>query len=373
IILWLSLSPFLSNDGNCNAFPFNKADSIIALIKSAKNDTTRIQLYLKAAKIYGYNQSDSALLYYNNGLQLAQKNIDNKQQPEDVYLRLKGILLSEQGILYFIIGNYPTALQNYLDALRIYEKITDSLNIAYTYINIGRVKRFSGPEFFSEAIEYLNKGLKIFENKNFQTGQLNTFYELGVLYSDPINQQFLNPDLALDYFKKALDIAKQQKNEKEIATLTCAVGWIYSLKEDYRAALEMQVNAMKIFEKNNDEENKNSCYTNIAYYYAKLKNYSKAEEYFSKALEIAQKWQYLDGINNIYESLSNINFEQGNYQKALEYYRRSVEIKFKIYTNEKINAMAEMQTKYETEKKQQKIELLNKEKQLKEVELKRRD
>jgi hypothetical protein len=66
---------------------------------------------------------------------------------------------------------------------------------------------------------------------------------------------------------------------------------------------------------------------------------------------------------------SKLYAQKGNYKKAYENYQAYSNEKDSILNLESIKRIADMQIRYETEKKEKEIQLLNKDKKLKELEL----
>ena len=71
--------------------------------------------------------------------------------------------------------------------------------------------------------------------------------------------------------------------------------------------------------------------------------------------------------------MSDIYKQKKDYNKSLEFYKKYTEIKDRQFTEESRKIITEMQTKYESEKKEQEIRLLNNEKKLQESTIKRQN
>ena len=88
-------------------------------------------------------------------------------------------------------------------------------------------------------------------------------------------------------------------------------------------------------------------------------------------LKLSRELNIKEGIKSAYEGFFKIYANKGNYKKAYEYYQLYSEIKDSLFNEEGSKQIAEMQTKYETEKKEKRIELLQKDKELQATELKK--
>ncbi|MBI5541059.1 MAG: SpoIIE family protein phosphatase [Bacteroidia bacterium] len=105
--------------------------------------------------------------------------------------------------------------------------------------------------------------------------------------------------------------------------------------------------------------------------YNKLNKYSKAIEYAYKGLKIAKEIGALDDEKESYQYLSYSYDSLGNYKKAFEYHKLYSTTKDSLFNAEKNKQITEMETRYQTEKKQQEIEKQNLLLEKKDVEIKK--
>lgn len=99
------------------------------------------------------------------------------------------------------------------------------------------------------------------------------------------------------------------------------------------------------------------------------KQYKKAEKYYLKSLKIAQQEGYKDDIRHSYLELAELNNETGDMTAAYDYLLLHNEIKDSILNEANQEAIAEMQTRYETEKKEQEIALLTRDNEIKALQI----
>jgi len=139
------------------------------------------------------------------------------------------------------------------------------------------------------------------------------------------------------------------------------LGISYDYLHDYENTLKYHLLAYPIREKLNDDFGMITTCNNIASTYLTLKNADKALEYISKSYEIAKKLNSKRKLKSVYFLTSQVYQEKQDYKKSLEYYKKFNMIKDSIFTEESARSMAEMQTKYETEKKEQELLLKSEE------------
>ncbi|MBI3500436.1 MAG: tetratricopeptide repeat protein, partial [Bacteroidetes bacterium] len=373
-----------------------KVDSLLTLLRKDKSGTTQINHLLTLCDEYPFiGEYDSAIHYGNKALLLC--NGQNLQG-------LKAKALNGIGIAYFYQGDYPKTLEYYFQSLKIKEQIGDKSEIAKTIGNIGTVYWRQGN--YSKTLEYYFKALKTFEevgNKNKITVILSN---IGIVYKE----QGDNPK-ALEYYFKALKMDEELGRKNGIAAnlnnigtvyyqqgdntkaLECFfkglkmadelgdkqsqantfgnIGVIYSAQADYPKALEYYFKALKINEEMGDKSGMTIELGNIGSAYTKQKKYAQAEHYLLKSLALAREIGSLADIKEGHQLLSELYFEKGEYKNAYEHHQQYSNAKDSLLNEESSKQIAEMQTKYETEKKEQQITLLNKDKELQDAQLNR--
>src|SRR5207253_2659598 len=98
---------------------------------------------------------------------------------------------------------------------------------------------------------------------------------------------------------------------------------------------------------------------NIGELYSIQKKYKEAEEYMLMALKSASEIKDLEGVTALHYSLSQLYEKQNLWQLSLSYYKQYLLSKDSLFNSIKSKQIAEMQTKYESEKKDK--ELIQKE------------
>lgn len=123
-------------------------------------------------------------------------------------------------------------------------------------------------------------------------------------------------DSALYYFSRKLAIDRELgKKEGEAAALNNIAG-IYRQKGDYDKALEYYRQALDLIK---DDKEKATAYNNIASVYLDKGDYSKAIEYFQKAIELGERVGDYHGVAQRYISLGATYIKAKNYELAEKY------------------------------------------------------
>lgn len=124
-----------------------------------------------------------------------------------------------------------------------------------------------------------------------------------------------------------------------------------------------------MFEELGDKENIAVGYANIGEQYYKEGNYGKAKENYLKGLELAKELKYILLIQHVYQSLSKTFEKYNDYKSAYQYHLLYTQVKDSVLNGESSKQVAEMETKYQTEKKALQIINLKNEKALQQSEI----
>ena len=141
--------------------------------------------------------------------------------------------------------------------------------------------------------------------------------------------------------------------------------------EKYYMALEYSNKSLKFCKEINDKEAIAFMYNNIALLNIlftdsltltknqKLNYLNKSIEYGNKSIEIAYELEAIERINEVANTLLKAYKKINNYKKALEFADIYISTKDSLYNHEKINAVQKIENRYETEKKEQQIVMLD--------------
>ena len=127
----------------------------------------------------------------------------------------------------------------------------------------------------------------------------------------------------------------------------------------YKNAANYLLEADKYYEELKDNHSRTGTQKLLGQVYLGWKEYNKCEKHLNLALQFADTTKNLLSKIDVYATFSNLYDTIGNYKKALLYNQLYTQYKDSLYNSEKTKSINELQTKYETEKKEQEIELLN--------------
>ncbi|MCG8412021.1 MAG: tetratricopeptide repeat protein [Bacteroidales bacterium] len=190
-------------------------------------------------------------------------------------------------------------------------------------ISILLIFLLSSPLFSKESkdIDSLISQLTILPN---DTSRLETLFKIIIYYKDE------NFDKTIYYSDKAIVLSEKMNNKRDLSRALFFKGVACHNKSNYKQALTIFFEKMKIDEERNDRGRIADNYILIGNLYYEAKEYAKAEEYYKKVLETYKYHNNQEGLGCIYNNLGNINEAYKESQKAEEYYLQAINVSKKI-------------------------------------------
>jgi serine phosphatase RsbU (regulator of sigma subunit) len=257
------------------------------------------------------------------------------------------------GVGYHLLNKHSDAIKNYIQAEKIYFSINDIRGYASSRMNIGILNRnikshIESEKDFKTAIKFATTTTDTLLIANCYSNLSGLFFEKNEL------------DSALVYGLKSLKIKLACKTQKlNLSSSYTNLSTIYADKREYKSAAKYEKLSLSEAIANNDEYGAAVSYANLGSSYTMLGEFKNSKIYLDSALFICYKIGYLDIVPAILSHFSDYHKLQGNHEMALEYYFKSVKMRDSITQKTHEGEIAELQTKYETEKKQNEINDLN--------------
>ncbi len=264
------------------------------------------------------------------------------------------------GEAYRLIGDHTKAFQNYLKSLATLEKLNKPKLVAISLSNIAIIYRQQ--KNISKSLEYNFKSLAIREEIKDEAGMSNSYDNIGIIYYD--QKKYLEAE---NYSLKSLSIKERLKDSAGLATNYNNLSNIYSQSGNHALGLSYQLKSLAMRECLNDKRGVAMSYNNLGNIYSITGDYKKALSYQLKALELSKQINSKELLINNYESLVKLNKTTRDFEQAFFYQNMLSAIKDSMLNIETSKQIAEMQTKYDTDKKEQENQALTKENQVKEV------
>ena len=325
-------------------FPFylkagNNIDSLKQLIARSKSLEQQLEWHHEILKIVARSDKSILMESAESAIDVAQKN--NRKDFESKYRTSYGMAL-------YFMGEMDKALEQYLKALRIAESIDDKKLQSATLHELGVFYNKNGMR--KKAFEAQKKSIALSESVNDKDGVARTLNSLGALY-----EYEGNLDSALICYTESNKMYSELKSDLGMSYALNNIGLIHIYKSDFANAKKYLFQSLALRKKLNDINAIAISYINIAEMYAAKKEYASAIDYAGRCIAIARRVNYLEIISYSYQFISNCYTSLNDYKNALDYSIKHQQLKDSIFNKSKSEQIAEMQTKYETEKKEQQL------------------
>ncbi|MCH7413452.1 sensor histidine kinase [Belliella sp. R4-6] len=260
-------------------------------------------VYNNLSMVY-QNKSDytKALMFATNALETSEKIGDDK---------MIGNSLFSVGNIHYLLKDNPKALKYYQKALSKKNKANDQHNLQKLYLNLGST--FHNLKELDSATYYYSQCVLLSENLGDFKALAIASTNLGNLAMDQSK-----PKLALDHYNKSQTIYHSK------------------LKNDYDFSVLLH---------------------SMAKAQLQLGNHVLAEEFGRKSLTLSEKLNDNTRLLSAHSVLADVFQEKGDFKNAFLSYKQAQAYKDSIFNIEKSTAIADIETKYETEKKEAQIVL----------------
>ena len=351
---------FMGSDMN-KALEF--ANKELELATKTKREADIAQSESDIGSIYNRKSSfDTALIHYNKALSIREK-LKQDVKVAGIYTNIATVLMRQ--------SKFEEALAINFKSLKIFEKVGDEVKQAISLGNIGNLyyeleQNKPAEQFYRKSLALARKTNHLITIGNDLVNIGGLKFEYGVQFDKLVNVQEL--DSALIYFSEAETVLNTINATYNLAAVYNNIGRIYAIKQNHKKALDYYEKALKAREILEDKYGIGLSYINLAETERLLGNNTKCIDYLIKASDIFLSLKNYLNLKQAYAKLAEAYELKKDYPASLKYYQLFASYKDSIYNEDNAKQMAEMQTKYDVEKKdlelaKNKAEIETKEKQ----------
>ncbi len=314
--------------------------------------------------------------------------------------------LNNLGVIYFQSGHLDSSIYYYDQAAGHYRRSQDSTMLSSVMVNLGILYKEKG--LYEKSLGYLLEASHRLEKGPASTHLASAYNTMGNVYS-----RIGDLNSALNYHYKALEVRQTLKLDQAVSSSYNNIGNVYNALGLYDSALANYRRTLTIRRSFGDKGGEAVALNNIGEVMLRSGKLNEAESFLQQALAIrlstndrigqinarinladvhiqrgqindadkelkvaeamATSLQLLEQLKDIYNLRVVLHKKSNQPDAALAYSERLLVVKDSILNREKAQSLAEMQTRYESLKKEDRIALLEKEGLLRAVQLERKN
>lgn len=315
-------------------------------LKSIPDDIEKCNLLNDLSDEFRNVNTDKGLEYGNKGLTLSKK----LKYKEGIARSLKLI-----GTNLWIMGIYDIALDNYLNSLRLYKELKDTISLCKVYNNLGLVYfARSEPKL---ARENYAIALRLARQINSDTEQARILTNMALL-----EREQGSVEKAIDYHYEGLKFANLSNSQFMVAYNKCYIGKCYNTLKKYDSVSKFLDESLAIFDSLGSFNDVAMNYNIYAEHYIDINDYPKALEFANKGLKLSQSigsgFTTMESTKLVSDAYKGMN----NYEQALKYRDSYFDLAFAMNNESKIKSIAQIEAKHKYDEKLMETELKNLEK-----------
>ncbi|MCI5056800.1 MAG: tetratricopeptide repeat protein [Flavobacteriales bacterium] len=274
------------------------------------------------------------------------KSIGNKKQIVNCYVNL--------GINALNANNLELATEYFVNTLQVAEETENTHYQFYAHNQLGAV--YLKRQLYDKAKKSLLSALTLGKELDDQTGLASTYNSLGAL-SDELGKH----DESLKYFLQSRQSAEAVNDKDQLPKAYINMGRQYEILGDNTKAVESFEKAIEITTSVNDSSKVVTANLNLAGLLLKQNNIKKADNNLKEAERFMPSIPDSDYFKQ-YQKISQEYARLGRNDEAYTYLLKYSTTVDSLYTKNDIDKVAEIETKYQTEKKEKENLLLRTEK-----------
>ena len=371
--------------GFSQEIPQNFRKTVDSLVKASPTTYRELDSILKP------HRRDTTLMRYFND-EATNKN----------YLDGQAYALNQLGTKYRDISQYSKAVALHRKALEV-SVASNNLEFRVFSLNmLGVVYRRS--DAIKTALDYNQEALALAETVETPSEGLKRSINVSLNSIGNIYQTLEQYDLAIDQFRKSMQLEEQLGNKLGLAINHQNIGECLEAKGLLEDALQNYRTSLLFNEEIGSDKGKIICKNSIAQVYIKqnkleealeileptlmssellgdklitatvqinlgwvlmqLDRFSEAEQNLIKGLQLAQKYNLPTSISQAYSYLSDLSQKRGDYKDALINYQKAKKFNEEINNERNLRYVNDMIIRYDSEKKNNQIAVLAKENEI---------
>ncbi len=328
---------------------YERADSLRLQLEGLRSKLQYFRIdffihFIQATNAYHTGKDQLCLHEFRSALASMEK-YRSRYKPESYESALNNVAAA-----YNRVQKPDSAMHYSLLAIKVQEQY--QYTNAGPYTNIGNV--LSKFEKFQQALPYYEKALAIQKAKNDLIGMAVSENKLGTLYDN-----MLDPRKGLTWFKAGLAHAEEAGYQLLQTDLLVNLGLASTALKQYDAAAGYLKRGEKLCRELNNISALKTNLHNQGELFRELKKFDVAEKYYLEAWELSKNFRDNHSSYTAHQALAELYMDTEQYAKACDFLIVASHYKDSIFQAETSDKVQELLLKYEAEKKEKEIQLLN--------------
>ena len=289
------------------------------------------------------NRSASTLEY---GLELTSAAENDSAKAE---------ILTKLSTVHYLQGEHEKSLETAINAIEVFESLNLPERVGSVYCAIGyQIKRRD----MQKANAYMQRGISILE-----MGAKSDALEAGYNNYGVLKEMEGQLDSAKYFYQLAYDMALTRNDSIALPYCLNHLAGVELLRENFAAAKALFDEAYTIRNTRNEEY---GILENLIFYgdlFQAQNQTDSAKAYYQKAIDLSYGVGFPYMRQYSYEQLAVVHEKAGNLKEALAAQKAFTALKDSLLDKQRTEQLAEMETRFETEKKEKENLILKQEKQ----------
>lgn len=243
-------------------------------------------------------------------------------------------------------GNKKLALKTYLESIDYFEKIGNFEAASYTKANVGYL--FHETRNYPKAMRYLNEAIAYQEKNNLESGLCTSYLTLGNVYlreKDTVN--------ALKFYNKCIQFSKKTGNKLSLSSALVNIGGIKSQQSKSKEANSLLSKSKQIRDSLNIQNHESALSLFVIKEKILDSRFNEAKEDLLKLKKLYENNpNEKEGLLETYYCLISTYGYLNEPDSVSFYTNKSSNLQVEILETKVIKQTAELETKYQTAKKE---------------------
>ncbi|CAM1373080.1 tetratricopeptide repeat protein [Tenacibaculum xiamenense] len=267
----------------------------------------QVDSLLKLSEKYWTNNADSSYFYANKAIFIA-KSLQDKNLLARTRLALASSKLTQGGYTF----SENTLLLNVLDSTSLHDEI---LGDTYKFLGYTLYQK----KKYSESSKVFLKGISIYEKIGDSVGIARLYNGLGMI------QYKLKREVEAEKnYEKALDYNKSNKGYKDVCTYLSTQMSMADLSKNRNVAEKTYLESVVLAAESGADFFIPTIYRQLSDYYINQGNYANAISYAKKSFSESARMKLGGEECLVYKNIGAVYFLKEEYKKAIEYYFKAL-------------------------------------------------